>query len=178
MRPLYRDDNYYPVDVSGNEYNVRVKDNSNDWKYILSFIGIITLLIFIILFSAFSPKDNDKKNDKKQKLNSNINSELNQTDYDKVIQNMVENENGYKEEIIFYSTVKEKQVVIKASGSRMYMISCNDDVLADYDFIEIGIQLYNNLEVNDNIKVIRTIYYNKNKEKLYHDDLVEKINMF
>ena len=91
---------------------------------------------------------------------------------------MVETENGYKEEIIFYSTVKEKQVVIKASGSRMYLISCNDDVLADYDFIEIGIQLYNDLEVNDNIKVISTIYYNKNKEKLYHDDLVEKINMF
>ena len=127
MRPLYRDDNYYPVDVSGNEYKVRVKDNSNDWKYILSFIGIITLLILIVLFSAFAPKDKDKKNDKNQKLNSNINSELNQT---------------------------------------------------DYDFIEIGIQLYNDLEVNDNIKVIRTIYYNKNKEKLYHDDLVEKINMF
>ena len=66
MRPLYRDDNYYPVDVSGNEYKVRVKDNSNDWKYILSFIGIITLLILIVLFSAFAPKDKDKKNDKNQ----------------------------------------------------------------------------------------------------------------
>ena len=175
---LYKSDKIYPIDVMKETRDINVKDNSNDWKYILSFIGIITLLILIVLFSAFAPKDKDKKNDKNQKLNSNINSELNQTDYDKIIQNMVETENGYKEEIIFYSTVKEKQVVIKASGSRMYLISCNDDVLADYDFIEIGIQLYNDLEVNDNIKVIRTIYYNKNKEKLYHDDLVEKINMF
>lgn len=174
---LFRDENYYPVDVNNNERNVRVKDNSNDWKYILFFIGIIFLLIIIVISKLLFPS-NKGNEDEKKKQNSNINSELKQEDYDKVIQNMNETEDGFKEEIIFYTTVENKKVVIKSSGSRMYMISCKDNVLADYEYIETGIQFYNDIEINDNIKVIRTIYYDKNKQKLYHDDLVEKINKF
>ena len=60
----------------------------------------------------------------------------------------------------------------------MYLISCEDESIDEYEFIEIGVQLYNQINLDDSIKITRTIFYNKKDEKLYHEDLVEKINMF
>lgn len=166
----YRNDRSYPIDIMNDERNIKVKDNSNDWKYILAFFGIIFLIIVIFIVNLFIPNDSSD-NEKENKI-ENVN--VNET----VIQTVTETDDGYKEEYICYTTIKDKKVVIKSSGSRMYLISCNDNVLNDYEYIEIGIQLYNGLDINDNVKIIKTIYYDKNDNKLYCDEEIEKINKF
>ena len=60
----------------------------------------------------------------------------------------------------------------------MYLISCEDDSFDEYEFIEVGIQLYNELNINDSIKITRNIFFNEKDEKLYHEDIIEKINKF
>ena len=165
---LYRNDKSYPIDVLNDKKNIKVKDNSNDWKYVVGFFGIIFLIIIIFIVNIFISNNTD--NNEKDKKIENVN--------DSVIQNTVKTDDGYKEEYIYYTAVKEKKIVIKSTGSRMYLISCKDDSLDNYEYIEIGVQLYNGLNIDDNVKIIRTIYYNNKKEKLYHEDIVEKINKF
>ena len=151
---------------------INVKDNSNDWKYVVGFFSIM-FLIFIFMICSIFNKNEDKKLENTNKENSVIHNMS-----DSIIENVIETEDGYKKEYIYYTTVKEKKVVITSTGSRMYLISCEDNSFDEYEFIEIGVQLYNQVNLEDSIKITRTIYYNKQEEKLYHEDLVEKINMF
>lgn len=164
---LYKSDKVYPIDVMKECRDVNVKDNSNDWKYVIGFFSII-LIIFIILSINIFGKDKD--NNKENSVIENIS--------DSVIQNVVETNDGYKREFIYYTVVKEKRVVITSTGARMYLISCEDESFDEYEFIEIGIQLYNELKIADSIKITRNIFFNEKEEKLYHEDIIEKINKF
>ena len=169
---LYKSDKIYPIDVMKECREINVKDNSNDWKYVVGFFSIM-FLIFIFMICSIFNKNEDKKLENTNKENSVIHNMS-----DSIIENVIETEDGYKKEYIYYTTVKEKKVVITSTGSRMYLISCEDNSFDEYEFIEIGVQLYNQVNLEDSIKITRTIYYNKQEEKLYHEDLVEKINMF
>lgn len=169
---LYKRDKIYPIDVMKECRDINVKDNSNDWKYVVGFFSIM-FLIFIIMIACMFNKDEDKNLENINEENSVV-----QNINDSIIENIVETDDGYKKEYIYYTTVKEKKVVITSTGSRMYLISCEDNSFDEYEFIEIGVQLYNQVNLDDSIKITRTIFYNKQDEKLYHEDLVEKINMF
>ena len=168
---LYKSDKIYPIDVMKECRDVKVKDNSNDWKYVVGFFSIILLIFIILCFSIFGKdKDKNQNNIEDNSVIENIS--------DSVIQNVVETDDGYKKEFIYYTIVKEKKVIIKSTGARMYLISCEDDSFDEYEFIEVGIQLYNELNINDSIKITRNIFFNEKDEKLYHEDIIEKINKF
>lgn len=168
---LYKSDKIYPIDVMKECRDVKVKDNSNDWKYVVGFFSIILLIFIILCFSIFGKdKEKNQNNIEDNSVIENIS--------DSVIQNVVETDDGYKKEFIYYTIVKEKKVIIKSTGARMYLISCEDDSFDEYEFIEVGIQLYNELNINDSIKITRNIFFNKKDEKLYHEDIIEKINKF
>lgn len=168
---LYKSDKIYPIDVMKECRDVKVKDNSNDWKYVVGFFSIILLIFIILCFSIFGKdKEKNQNNIEDNSVIENIS--------DSVIQNVVETDDGYKKEFIYYTIVKEKKVIIKSTGARMYLISCEDDSFDEYEFIEVGIQLYNELNINDSIKITRNIFFNEKDEKLYHEDIIEKINKF
>ena len=169
---LYKSDKIYPIDVMKETRDINVKDNSNDWKYVVGFFAIMFLIFIILIINVF------KKDDNKNLENINEENSVISNMNDSIIENVVETEDGYKKEYIYYTIVKEKKVVITSTGSRMYLISCEDESIDEYEFIEIGVQLYNQINLDDSIKITRTIFYNKKDEKLYHEDLVEKINMF
>lgn len=168
---LYKSDKIYPIDVMKECRDVKVKDNSNDWKYVVGFFSVILLIFIILCFNIFG-KDKEKNQD-----NIEENSVIENIS-DSVIQNVIETDDGYKKEFIYYTTVIEKKVVITSTGARMYLISCEDDSFDEYEFIEVGIQLYNELNINDSIKITRNIFFNEKDEKLYHEDIIEKINKF
>lgn len=168
---LYKSDKIYPIDVMKECRDVKVKDNSNDWKYVVGFFSIILLIFIILCFSIFGKdKEKNQNNIEDNSVIENIS--------DSIIQNVVETDDGYKKEFIYYTIVKEKKVIIKSTGARMYLISCEDDSFDEYEFIEVGIQLYNELNINDSIKITRNIFFNEKDEKLYHEDIIEKINKF
>lgn len=168
---LYKSDKIYPIDVMKECRDVKVKDNSNDWKYVVGFFSIILLIFIILCFSIFGKdKEKNQNNIEDNSVIENIS--------DSVIQNVVETDDGYKKEFIYYTIVKEKKVIIKSTGARMYLISCEDNSFDEYEFIEVGIQLYNELNINDSIKITRNIFFNEKDEKLYHEDIIEKINKF
>ena len=169
MNP-YRDNNYYPVDYNNKDKQVRVKDNSNDLKYFLITISIIIFVIILCFINIIIPDNNENNKDKKHNKNGN--------ELENITQTIIETEDGYKEETIFYTSVKDKMIVSSSVGSRRYLISYDNNSFNDYEFVEIGIQLYNDLEIGDKIKIVKTVYYNDKDKKLYVDNYIEKIKMF
>ena len=95
---LYKSDKIYPIDVMKECRDVKVKDNSNDWKYVVGFFSIILLIFIILCFSIFGKdKEKNQNNIEDNSVIENIS--------DSVIQNVVETDDGYKKEFIYYTIV-------------------------------------------------------------------------
>lgn len=86
--------------------------------------------------------------------------------------NLIETDDGYKEEIQFNSTVDSKKIENNKKGKKYYIICSNDD--KEYE-IEVGNYLYTNLSEDEEIEVKGTIYYNKKGLKLSSDYEVKSL---
>lgn len=169
MRPNEYD-NYYPVSLKNR--NHEVKDNRNDALYIIIFFMILLIIFIIFIVFFFSSGNNENE------IENNVNNISQNENIDEALQNIIETEDGYKIEEDFYTKIKDKKLVISNSGSRMYLISFENSDINEYEYIEISNVLYNNLEIGDDIKIMRTTYYNKSDIKLYYDDFLEDINVY
>lgn len=165
MWPENNNDEYYPMNLKNKSYTV--KSNKNDALYVVIFFTILLIIFIIFIFWGFGSNDNNKNNSKKQENN-----------IEEHMQNIIETEDGYKIEEDFYTKIKDKKLVISSSGSRMYLVSFENSEINEYEFIEVSNIFYNNVEIGDDIKIMRTTHYDNNDLKLYHDDFIEEIDVY
>lgn len=114
-------------------------------------IAVVVIFSLIVVYNSF--------------FNDNVYVDLNDPD-------LVETEDGYKKSVEFETIVDKKEVVNEKEGKK-YMITCYDE--DDKYEIEVGNYIYRNLEIDEEIKVTGTIYYDEDGLRISYDYQVESL---
>lgn len=114
-------------------------------------LALVAIILVVVIYNTF--------------FNDSIYVDLNDPD-------LVETEDGYKKSVEFETTVDKKEVVKEKKGKK-YMITCYDE--DDKYEIEVGNYIYTNLDIDEEIKVYGTAYYNKKGLLLSYDYQVESL---
>lgn len=94
--------------------------------------------------------------------------------------NLIKTQNGYKEELIIEeSTVIKKYIKQhKVYGQKINRITYNimyyNEYLQENVAINVGKSRYDEFNVGDKIRVIRTVYYTNSGLRIKYEDMVEK----
>ena len=97
--------------------------------------------------------------------------------------NLIKTENGYKEELVIEETtitnkyVKEGKIRKRAPNIRKtYNIQYYNDELKEKVTVAVGKEQYDELNIGDRIKVVRTINYTKGGFRINYKDTIEKLD--
>lgn len=97
--------------------------------------------------------------------------------------NLIKTENGYKEELVIEETtitnkyVKEVKIRKRAPNIRKtYNIQYYNDELKEKVTVAVGKEQYDELNIGDRIKVVRTINYTKGGFRINYKDTIEKLD--
>lgn len=134
-----------------NPKNEESKDKNTIGFVVAIVIAIVVIFLLIIIYNAF--------------FNENVYVDLNDPD-------VVETKDGYKKSVEFETTVDKKEI-INEKKSKKYMITCYDSK-EKYE-IEVGNYIYRNLEIDEEIKVTGTIYYDESGLRTSFDYQVESL---
>lgn len=134
-----------------NPKNEEVKDKNIIGFVVAIVVAILVLVLLVVIYNSF--------------FNDNVYADLNDPD-------LVETKDGYKKSVEFETTVDKKEIINEKKGKK-YMITCYDGK-EKYE-IEVGNYIYRNLEIEEEIKVTGTIYYDEDGLRTSFDYQVESL---
>ena len=115
------------------------------------FMAIFVIVLVIVIYNSF--------------FNNNVYIDLNDPD-------LVETKDGFKKVVDFETKVSEKRIDNAKKGKK-YIIICSDK--KDEYEIEVGNYIYKNLDIDEEIRVFGTIYYDKDGLRISYDYQVESL---
>ncbi len=96
--------------------------------------------------------------------------------------NLIKTENGYKEELVIEETTiinkyKTKKQLIKPIGhGKKYTIQYYNEELSESVIAPVEKKQFDELNIGDRIKVVRTINYTKSGFRINYKDTIEKLD--
>lgn len=132
--------------------NKEDKKDKNVIGFIVAIVvAILVIVSVIVIYNNF--------------FNSNVYVDLNDPD-------LIETEDGFKKDVSFETVVADKEIVYEGKKKK-YTITCLNQ--KEEYVIEVGNYLYSHLEIDEEIKVYGTVYYDKDGLRLSYDYQVESL---